>query len=607
MGDLTPTTILATDCGSTTTKAILFELTSTGWRQTYRGEAPTTVEKPVADVTIGVCNACLELEELSNRKILKNNFEDQASPFLFKTSANDKNGIDLYISTSSAGGGLQMVVAGVVGDMTAASAERAALGAGAIVMDAISLDDGREPHQRIKKIRNLRPDIILIAGGTDGGTTAHPLELAETILQANPQPRFGETLKLPVIYAANQAASEQAQQILDKTFSWTAVENIRPTLETENLAPARNAIHELFLQHVMSHAPGYKKLLNYSPVPIIPTPVGFGDMIQTIAQLDTKQILAVDIGGATTDVFSVFNVVENHSTTPIFNRTVSANLGMSYSIVNVLLSAGLKNIKRWLPFAIEDSEIEDRLRNKMIRPTTIPQTVEDLLLEQALCREALKLAFAHHQKLATGLKGKQKKRLFDSLFKDNKNSDALVNMLELNLIIGSGGVLSHAPNRKSSALMLIDAFEPVGITTLVVDSIFMLPHLGVLSHVNPSAALEIYKNDCVVKLGTVLAPQGQIKLGQPAFKVQLGAITTTVLGGEIISLPLNEQEQAEIKIIPESSALDFGTGYGKSLSTTIGGGAAGIILDARGREIMFAKTEEERIIQVKSWHREVGL
>ena len=89
-----------------------------------------------------------------------------------------------------------MIVAGVVSTMTTESAERAALGAGAIVMDAISIDDGREQHERVQKIRHLRPDIVLIAGGTDGGTIDHPLELAETVLQADPRPRFGETLRL---------------------------------------------------------------------------------------------------------------------------------------------------------------------------------------------------------------------------------------------------------------------------------------------------------------------------------------------------------------------------------------------------------------------------
>ena len=138
-------TILATDCGSTTTKAILIELVENEYRLTYRGEAPTTVEAPFEDVTRGVLNAVMEIEELSNRKIIN---EDK----IISPSKND-NGVDIYISTSSAGGGLQMMVAGVVKTMSGESAERAALGAGSIVMDIIASNDGRLPHEKIKRIR----------------------------------------------------------------------------------------------------------------------------------------------------------------------------------------------------------------------------------------------------------------------------------------------------------------------------------------------------------------------------------------------------------------------------------------------------------------------
>ncbi len=613
----TKTTVLATDCGSTTTKAILFEKTKNGWRQTFRGEAPTTVEKPVADVTIGVFNACLELEEISGRKILNYSLDEYArlnddvndssdnkfiSPFLYKSSDDDTNGIDLYISTSSAGGGLQMIVAGVVHDITSASAERAALGAGAIVMDAIALDDNRERYEHVEKIRHLRPDIILIAGGTDGGTIAHPIELAEIILQANPRPRFGDTLKVPVIYAANEKAVEEVGKILEKDFALTEVQNLRPTIEVENLAPARDAIHELFLKHVMSHAPGYKKLLSYSPIPIIPTPVGCGEMIQTIAKLTGKSVLAADIGGATTDVFSVFNVTANDYA---FNRTVSANFGLSYSVANVLISAGIKKIKRWLPFQLDDNEIENRLRNKMVRPTTIPQTMEDLILEQAVCREALALAFAHHKMLAVGLKGQKKKFSFGSLFRSE--SDDLIDMLKLDMIIGSGGVLSHAPDRKSAAFMLIDAYQPVGVTELAVDSVFMLPHLGVFSTVNSEAALKIFERDCIVYLGTVVAPQGIIKIGKPAFKIRLNNLMIEVCGGDIKTIPLQEGRKVEIEIIPLRSDLDFGAGAGCNVKREIVGGIAGIILDARGRDIIFGSTEAERIEQVGKWYKQMEI
>ncbi|RMD87646.1 MAG: methylaspartate mutase, partial [Candidatus Dadabacteria bacterium] len=99
-------TVLVTDCGSTTTKAVLFEKLPAGWRQTYRGEAPTTVEAPIEDVTVGALNAFKELEELSSRKIVSD--EEEGIPFLFR-GEREREGIDLYLSTSSAGGGLQMV------------------------------------------------------------------------------------------------------------------------------------------------------------------------------------------------------------------------------------------------------------------------------------------------------------------------------------------------------------------------------------------------------------------------------------------------------------------------------------------------------------------
>src|SRR3990167_6828604 len=118
--------IIATDCGSTTTKAILIEKKDGVYRQTFRGESPTTVEAPFEDVTRGVLNAIAEIEELSGRKILDG--EKIMTPS--GAGGNPKAGVDIYISTSSAGGGLQMMVAGVVQSMTAESAQRCALGAG---------------------------------------------------------------------------------------------------------------------------------------------------------------------------------------------------------------------------------------------------------------------------------------------------------------------------------------------------------------------------------------------------------------------------------------------------------------------------------------------
>lgn len=580
-------TVLVTDCGSTTTKALLFQKTKDGWRKTQRGEAPTTVEAPVADVTVGALNAFLEIQEVSNRKILSD------SNNIFEEGSEEK-GIDLYLSTSSAGGGLQMLVSGLVSHMTTESARRAALGAGAIVLEAFSADDGLKDFERIEKIRHLKPDIFLLTGGIDGGAEEQIVEMAETLLSASPRPRFGNTLSLPVIYAGNNELQDEISKILKPLTKVQVLDNVRPELGVENLSLVREAIHELFLSHVMSHSPGYDKLLSWSPIPILPTPSAVGLIIENYAKESNQNVLCVDIGGATTDIFSVFR---NEEEKTIFNRTVSANLGMSYSVANVLVSTGVDNIAKWLPYEISKSEIIDRLRNKMIRPTSIPQEKEDLWLEQAVCREALNLSLDHHKSLAVGLGGVQKKRSIADIFSQSSKEE-LVDMMQLDLVVGSGGVLSHAPLRVGSALMMMDGFQLQGLTKIAVDSIFMLPHLGVLSTVHKEAANEIFHNDCLINIVhsiTPIFPQKKVKqLNIAEIKIneeQVGVVQK----GIVENILLEKDKEFVIEIKPLHSLVDVGAGQGKIFKKKIISAEFGLFLDGRNNnfeDINIEKTKE---------------
>lgn len=585
--------VIATDCGSTTTKAILIEKKDGGYRQTFRGEAPTTVEAPFEDVTRGVLNAIQEVEELSGRQILAG--ERIIAP------AAGAVGADVYISTSSAGGGLQMVVAGVVLAMTGESAQRCALGAGAIVMDALAANDGRLPHEKIERVRQLRPDMVLLSGGTDGGTVSHVVELAEFIRAADPKPRFGAGFKLPVIFAGNKDAREEVEKALGGKMALTVTENIRPVLEEENLAPARHVIHDLFLEHVMAQAPGYRKLMGWTGAPIRPTPEAVGQIMQTIARQQEINVVGVDIGGATTDVFSVFEGA--------FNRTVSANLGMSYSVSNVLAEAGLDPIMRWVPFDIEEADLRDRIKNKMIRPTTIPQLMQELQVEQAIAREALRLAFDQHRALAVGLKGVQSKRTLAEVFEQGATGESLVEMMTLDLLVGSGGVLSHAPRRAQSCAMLIDAFQPEGVTRLAVDSIFMMPHLGVLATVDERAATEVFERDCLIYLGTCVAPVGAGKAGEVCLQYEIaqpsGSRTGQLEVGQLQRVPLAAGEEAEVALQP-ARHWDVGAGPGHALHARVRGGVVGLVLDGRGRPIQMA-TDRDRRRQVSDWQRALNL
>jgi uncharacterized protein (TIGR01319 family) len=587
--------ILATDCGSTTTKAILIEKVDGEFRQTFRGEAPTTVEQPAADVTMGVVNSVTEVAELAGRRLI-------GDDGLVIRPATDTQGCDIYISTSSAGGGLQMMVAGVIREMTAASAKRAALGAGAIVMDTIATNDKRLPHEQIQRIRELRPDMILISGGTDGGTTQHVVQIAEMVAPAKPQPRFGSEYRMPVIFAGNVDARQGITDTFDDSVELSLVDNLRPTMERENLAPARDAIHDLFLEHVMAHAPGYDKLISWTDAPIMPTPGAVGNILQQIAQQRGVNAVGVDIGGATTDVFSVFDGT--------FNRTVSANLGMSYSISNVCAEATLPSILRWVPLDMDERELRNRVKNKMIRPTTIPQTLESLLFEQAVAREALRLAYVQHKDFATTLKGVQQQRTVGDTFSQQQSGQTIVNNMTLDLLVGSGGVLSHAPRMAQTAAMLVDAFQPEGITTLAKDSIFMMPHLGVLSQVLPEAAVQVFERDCLVYLGTCIAPAGLGKPGKTCFQYEITgdgiAESGEVTFGELKLLKMADGVTATAVIEP-AKGFDVGEGPGKRIEREIRGGTVGILLDGRGRPLILPEDRDACRQAVVAWNQVQGL
>jgi hypothetical protein len=285
---------------------------------------------------------------------------------------------------------------------------------------------------------------------------------------------------------------------------------------------------------------------------------------------------------------------------------------MSYSVSNVMAEAGLENVMRWASFDIEEEDLRNRIKNKMIRPTTIPQLLDELIIEQGLAREALRLAFAQHKVLAVGLKGIQQQRDIGDAFSQEDSGASLIKMMELDLLVGSGGVLSHAPRRKQAMMLLIDSFQPEGTTRLAVDSIFMMPHLGVLTTVHDQAATEVFNKDCIIYLGTCFAPIGEIKRGEKAMHYRLDLETGDVVEGDIAF--------GEVKLIPygmndkglplrgtatitPARNLDMGLGRGRAVKGEIYGGVVGIALDGRGRPIKFAAGRQERVNQLDSWTR----
>ncbi|MFA4985750.1 MAG: glutamate mutase L, partial [Candidatus Brocadiia bacterium] len=232
--------------------------------------------------------------------------------------------------------------------------------------------------------------------------------------------------------------------------------------------------------------------------------------------------------------------------------------------------------------------------------------------EQAICREALKYAFVQHREMAVGLKGVQKARSISDAFDQTTSGASLVDLMRLDMLVGSGGVLSHSPRRVQGALMMLDGFLPEGFTILTVDSIFMMPQLGVLAKVQQQAALEVFHKDCLIYLGTAIAPVGPGKEGDEVMECRISIPgkpeeRIKCLYGDIRLIPLGVGEKATIEVIP-GRKFDVGAGKGKPVTREAAGGVVGLIFDTRGRRPFELTTDpKKRVAKLTAWNNALGI
>jgi len=563
---------LIVDIGNTSSKAVLIERTDGNYEVRGTGQAPTTIDPPDLDVTVGVRNAVGELCRGLGVRLWDAEGPSKAHRFLCSSSTNE---------------GLHMMVAGVISTISAESAQRAALGAGALLMDIFSKDDPRPEYEMVGRMMSLKPDMFLLAGGTDGGAVDQVLEMAGLIKTADVRPRFGSEYKLPVVYAGNVEVREDVTNTLtEDRYATRVVENVRPIIDKENLGPAREGIYDSYMGHVIIHSPGYDKLVDRVDRSIIPTQAAIGKLIYAYAMERGVNLVGLDIGGATTDVYSVFNGV--------FNRSLNADIGITYGISNIMKQVGIRRILRWIPAEMSERTIRNIIGNMMIlQPESL--TSEEALVQQAAAREAIKLGVEHHKGIASRLKGVLKKRILSDMF-DQSLEATYLDMMKTQVIIGRGEVFTRGRTGGMAALLLLDALEPEGITEILIDRSSIMPHLGMLLEMNQGAALEILSKECLHRLGTCVAPRGVAKGGEEAMKIRMtmadgAVIQDEVAFGELKTLPLDGGETAEVLVTP-TRRFDVGRGKGKSIKAEVTGGEKGLIIDARGRPLKIPKNRE---------------
>lgn len=539
---------LITDIGSTTTKAILIRNTDPP-KILGIVHANTTVEAPLNDVRYGILESITKLEQQTGQKLLKP-LSSQLD-FMFQENIG-------YLSTSSAGGGLQILVIGLTLFDSASSGRRAAYGAGGIILDVFAMDDHRTAAEQMMAMRNLHPDMILLCGGTDGGAISGVLRLAEILRIAHPLPKFATSEKIPAIYAGNKDAQDVIKHMISKDFDLVILPNLRPTLVLENLKPTQEMIQTLFMENVMERAPGYAKLKQQVYTDILPTPMGVLNSLIPITQAQQLNFFAFDVGGATTDVFSY---IKGH-----YQRTVSANLGMSYSAMNVMAESGIDTLKKCLPPDISETDIRNYIGNKTLYPTYTPTATLEFRIEQALAKQAIRMALLQHQEMHYNT---EKIGFLDLLKNDpidayeaKFNYELMEQQLEfyaseIDVLIGAGGIFAHAQNPRQSLAILIDAFDAHGITEIWLDKDFLSPHLGVLGKVDAAMSQTLLNNECLQKLAIHIRPHFPHKSKKAVMQVDIMEAglprTLELLPESCIVLPGGKMQ--ELKITPLGKAV----------------------------------------------------
>lgn len=574
--------VLALDIGSATTRAMLFDIVEGHYRFVAVGQAPSSTEAPSNDLLEGVGDAITQLEEITGRT-----FIDSQTNNILTSLQPDGSGVDAITATISAGPPLRAVVAGLLADVSLESARKLATSTYARIVESISINDSRPAEEQIDAILKANPDIIIIAGGTDGGASHSLQAIIENIGLAAylmPQDR-----KPVVFFAGNHEKDAEVKEVLEPLSSglYTAP-NIRPSVDVENLQAARKALAQAVIEIRKHQFSGVDEIYGWAGGYLLPSIFAEGRIIDFLNQLygADKSVLSVNLGASSATITAGFDEYLFSQAYPQF--------GMGSNVAEVLDNTSLENIARWLPMDISSERINNYVYAKALYPHSIPATKNDLFLEQALGCEALRLAV--------------QRSLKDMPADVPARESGLLPLFDV--ILGGGSIISNAPTPGQSLLILLDALQPAGINTFIIDQNNLLPTLGGAAVINSLLPIQALETGAFSNLATVVSPLSKARYGANILFASLTRADQSVSKMELKQggfevLPLKLGEVGDLTLQPRNRA-DIGRGPGKKVTMKVGGSALGVVLDGRGRPLELTSDNVRRRDLIKKWLWSLG-
>jgi MutL protein len=591
-----PTAVLLAEIGSVTTRVSLIDSVAGEARLIGQAEVPSTTEPPYENAVIGVLEAAAQIGEATGRQLI----QDDGTLLMPQTS--ERDGISSLIALTSAAGLMGVVITAVASEVSARSAQRASRATYTSILQVVTLDDAARVagsqdaswiERQVQALIGLRPDVVLMTGGLDGGVEDGLVRLSHIVgltalntrVDADGQQRHDIAAR-PVIFAGNTSARERVIEALSGRAELTVVDNVRPTLESERLDPARRALIRRYADHILPRLPGIPALRRLSAAPVYTACDAIGLMTRFIAEQASRAALTLDVGSASTASYL-------HSQGR-YSPAVVGGMGIGYGVGALLAERGLAAIARWLPFPINERDLTHWLLNKLLRPQVLPTTREDVLLEHAVAREALALAL-------------------HALWDERAGAP-------YDFVVACGGVLAHAPHPGLAALTVLDALQPSPDETVIelhLDTLGLMGACGALAFTSPEAALTLFERDLLnnMPLATCIVPLGNGRAGETAVEAELkvvggGAQRVSVPHGQIGRLQLTPGSSGTLILRPASGVRIGRNAPGEAVPSDPGnirGSALGVIIDARGRPLRLPETPIERQQLLWDWLVALGV
>lgn len=569
--------LISIEVGSVSTRAQFFDSVEGRYRFLAAGEAPSTIGAPAFDLNFGVLESLEQLQEFTGRTFLRD------GSVLISGDNEDGTGANAISTTFSGGPPIKVVTIGLLDEVSLDSVNKLVHSSYCQVVETLSLNDRRRPESIIDAICQTLPELVVIAGGTNRGASRSVVRLVNYLaLALNLIP---EKQRPQVLFVGNENLQEEIDNLLGALTKLHHNPNIRPNLDQESLGPAMQALNSIYFDIQSNKLNGLQELRDLAEGRLLPAASALGRVVRFLSTVidPPKGMLGVDLGASSTTIASAF--------AGDLQLRVFPELGIGGGLPGMIAETHLPQIMRWLPYDLSEDTVLDYLHNKPMLARSLPASPEELAIEQAAARQVLRLAIG--KSLPT--------------FPPQAIYPLPGTVPWFDRILVSGSAVARAPRLEQSLLMILDAIQPVGIATVILDQNNLVNAVGASAEIEPLLAVHVLESNSFINLGTVISPVGNTRGNENSLlRIQMvrdgqndGVVE--IRAGSITTIPLPIGRMADVYVQPlQNVNIGLGPGRGGWVRRVVGG-VFGLIIDARGRPIQVPSSFNRRQETLQMW------